>query len=634
MRRSHKQTRRRRIVVGIALAVVVAVVADLAYVGVGVAVRMRNVARSLTDARDELREGNVDDAEEALAAAAGDAQSAEGLLGHPTWKVIAALPLIADDTDAVAALVSAGRLVATAGDPALRAAEVLDVRGGGLGADVYRGGRIDLDLLAEATPLIEEARAILDDAAEIVGGLGDPLLPPLDDAVRDASERVDEAQSSAATATALLDVLPRLTGGDGTRRYLLAFQALGEARATGGVAGLYGLLEAKDGRITLGTIEPYSRLIFDPVSPDTVPRWYEKAYGLQGALDQWPQANLSPSFPVDARVMLEMYRKSFGEELDGVIAVDAVVLARLMESTGSISLPEFHRTVTAKNVIRLLSEDAYVDFATRKEQNEFLVALVRAFWDRIESGDLDFPALASGVGEMVESRHLLVYSVDEEDEDVLEELGTAGTLDGLGQNLQMVFHNNYGVNKVDYYLRRSVETEIEVAENGDLRVETAVRLRNGAPRGEESDLLGGKETRLTPGANRMTLNFVLPKGSKAGRFRVDGEEAVPAIQRDSGRPLVWDVLTIPPGKESVAKLVYEVPSGASMSGEGGSLSFTFVPQPALDVDAFELRVSAPGFVLSAAESDGADPVLHHSDEFLLNRELASETTVDLLLERS
>jgi hypothetical protein len=632
--RSHKQTRRRRLIVAVVAVVVAAMVADLAYVGVGVAVRMRNAARGFTEVRDELRAGRVADAEAALAAAAADAESAEGLLGHPTWKVVAALPLIGDDTDVVTALVAAGRLVADAGGPALEAAEVLDVRDGGLGADVYRGGRIDLDLLAEAAPLIDEARAMLDDAAEIVEDLGDPLLPPLDDAVTDASARVEEAQSSATKATALLDLLPRLTGGDGTRRYLLAFQALGEARGTGGVAGLYGVLKADDGRMKLGAIEPYSRLIFDPVSPATVPRWYVKAYGLQGALDQWPQANLSPSFPVDARVMLEMYRKSFRDELDGVIAVDAVVLAKLMESTGSISLPEFDRTVTAKNVIRLLSHDAYVDFATRKEQNEFLIALVRAFWDRIESGDLDFPALASGVGEMVQSRHLLVYSTDDEDEEVLEELGAAGALESLGQNLQMVFHNNYGVNKVDYYLRRAIQTEIEVASNGDLRVETSVRLRNRAPSGRESDLLGGKETRLAPGANRMTLNFVLPKGANAGRFLVDGEETVPAVQRDSGHPLVWDVLTIPPGGESIVKLVYEVPNGASIGADGGSMSFTFVPQAALDVDDFHLRVSAPGFALSTGESEGVDPGLRHRDEFLLNRQLSSDTTVDLLLERS
>lgn len=609
-RRPKKARRRgRRIAVWALGAVVVLFLCDLLYVGIVLRAQLTDAASHLDSLRTDLQAGRLAPARSALREAVSETDAADELLAHPALQVVAALPLVGGDADALQGIVAAARLVTDAAEPGLRAASLLDYKDGAIGSTVYEDGRINLDVLSETEPLLVQVEESLQDAEREVDEIGRAILPPIRTAVDDARDRVGEAASVATNAVSLLRTLPRLAGGNGERRYLLTFQALGEARATGGVAGLFGVLEARNGKIRLGRIDSYHR-IFADVSPNLVPSWYRKTYGVQGALDEWPQANLSPNFPVDARVWLEMYRQTYGDELDGVIAVDAVALSSLMEGTGPFEIDGHDRPITSDNVVDVLSHDAYLDYPTQRTQNKFFSAVIRTFWDRIEEGDVDVEALARGVGEAAGTRHLTVFVKDQTARAQLEELEADGSIEGFGPNLQAVFSNNYAINKVDYYLHREIDTKIEIGDGGDLRVTTEVTLRNDAPDGPRSNLLGGIENNLPPGTNRQTVNFLVPVNAKVGGLTVDGKRGGSIQYIDSKHPIVWDVVTIPPGEESVVSLVYVVNGGASLSADGAELSFTLLPQPMLNVDELTATVFAPGgYVLSGGDESEKDLVV-------------------------
>jgi hypothetical protein len=591
-----KKARRRgrRIVGAICFVLATLFVADLVYAGLALRGQLGEAADRLDEARGDLQAGRLESARSALDDASARTESAEDVLSQPALQILGALPLAGQEVDAIDGIVAVAQLVSDAGRPGLEAADLLEYHDGAVGSTVYENGRINLDLLAEVQPLLLEVEELLQQAAREAAEIARPILPPLRSALEDARTQVGDAASVASGGVSLLRALPRLAGASGDRKYLLAFQALGEARATGGVAGLFGVLGARDGKLRLGRIDSY-RTIFGHVSPKAVPSWYRQTYGIQGALDEWPQANLSPNFPVGARVMLEYYEETFGRRLDGVIAVDAVALAALMEGTGPFEVEGFDEKITSDNVVRILSEDAYVDFPTQRSQNEFLSALIRTFWDRIESGDVDVQALARGVGDAVGTQHLKIFVTDQKVRNELEELNADGSIERFGRNLQMVFTNNYGVNKVDYYLHRSIDTRVEVGQGGDVRVRTEVTLRNEAPDdGEPSDLLGGIENDLPPGTNRQTLSFLAPTGAKLGALRVDGKTGGSIVYTDSKHPVVWDVVTIPPGEKAVVSLVYVVKAGATLDEDGGTLSLTLLPQPMLNVDELTATVVAPG----------------------------------------
>jgi hypothetical protein len=621
-----KPPRLRRVLKWSLYLLLVLFVADLVYVGVGVRLRLTAAAEHLDQMRASLEAGLLPSAGADLRAADRETSDAMDLLGQPAFRILESIPVIREDAASIRGVALAASHVIDAGEPGLEAASLLDYRGGTIGRNLYDDGRINLELLAQAEPLLVRVEDSLDAAENELTPAETGLLPPVRSAVEEARGSVAEARSLASGAVSLLRVLPPLTGAQEPRRYLLAFQALGEARATGGVVGLFGVLEATDGQLRLKKVASYSEINFPELPASTVPNWYRKNYGVQGALRQWPQANLSPNFAIDSKVMLEMYESSSGEALDGVIAVDAVALADMMQGTGPFTIPGFDETITSDNVARILSQDAYTDFTTKETQNLFFAQLVETFWSRIESGSVDAEALARGVGDAVGSQHLKVYVAGGEDQATLDDLHATGSLERFGPNLQAVFHNNYGINKVDYFLHREMDSRIEIGAGGDLRVTTTVLLRNEAPEGPPSTLLGGIENDLVPGTNRMILNFLAPTGAKLGRIEIDGKSSGSITYSDSGHPTIWDVVTVPPGEESIAKLVYVVPGGAAIDEEGGRLSFSFLPQPTLNVDDFTMTLVVPsGYSVAGHE-------LSEGNELVLERQLEEPLTLDLEFE--
>src|SRR5918994_6691307 len=97
---------------------------------------------------------------------------------------------------------------------------------------------------------------------------------------------------------------------------------------------------------------------------------------------------------------------------------------------------------------------------------------------RHSSGDVD---LVTGVGAAASTSHLKVYSRDDATQDKLEELGVDGDFTDAGPNVQMVFTNNYGPTKLDYFLHRSIDTSIALQAQDEARIRTTVTLTNTAP---------------------------------------------------------------------------------------------------------------------------------------------------------
>ena len=174
-----------------------------------------------------------------------------------------------------------------------------------------------------------------------------------------------------------------MLGGGGERRYLLSFQAPGEARGTGGLAGLVGVLETNPGRLELGDVLPYQDLGPSRIRNVEAPDWFEASYGPQQALTEWPQANVSPNHPVVADVLLDMYEAARGERLDGVLTMDPITLAYLMEGIGSIETRRPEMVLDSSNAADVLLHDSYTDFETPEEQNFFLGEVVDGFWSRL-----------------------------------------------------------------------------------------------------------------------------------------------------------------------------------------------------------------------------------------------------------
>lgn len=596
-RRRRRPRARKVIKRSVAALVVIALLlfaADLAYSGAGAYSALKSLRSHLASARSQFRTGHLDEARAFLRTGGTDAAKALRMTRRPAMSAVGAIPALGDDVESIRAIALAGELAAEAGKGALTAAERIGFLGRGIPSSLYSDGRVDFATLDAATPGISRAQTLLDDAASVLRAAPGPTLGVVNDALTKATDQVESAANSAKAGSALVSLLPGLLGKDSPRTYLLAFQALGEARGTGGVIGLYGLLHASDGSMRLGHIAPFTDFQQAPLEASVAaPKWFSKNYGPQFATKQWQQANLSPNFPAVAQVLLNQYEAGTGKSLDGVIAMDPITLQDLMTATGPLRDPDTGAALQPDDVATALMKSSYLRFPNHDDQNAYLTALVQQFWKKIKDGDLSGPALLRGIETAVTSQHLKIYSGKADEQSQLATLNADGSYEQDGPNVQLVYTNNYSSNKVDYFMHRKIDTVVKLTDTGQADVETTVHLDNRAPAGPASALLGLASNDVPPGTNRSLLNYLLPENADLAKIKVDGQTATPFTYHDDTHLVAWHQLTLPPGSSSVASVTYSVPGAASISSDDGSFSFTLFPQATVRPDAYSFELDPP-----------------------------------------
>jgi hypothetical protein len=271
--------------------------------------------------------------------------------------------------------------------------------------------------------------------------------------------------------------------------------------------------------------------------------------------------------------------------------MDPITLAGFMEATGPIADPISGDLITSAEIGDVLLRDSYVRFPDPAAQDAFLGDLVRSFWDRVQNGEVG-PEVATAVGAAVRTGHLKVYSGDPEEQAAMVSLHADGNYASWGPAAQLVFNENYAVNKVDYYLHRTVDTRVELHPEGGATFTTSVAVENHAPSTPPSLLIGEEEGVVPPGTNRMVLAVALPSGAEADRTESDGETLTPFTYKDSGHTVMWDLVTVPPGETAHVIFVYSL-RGPPLRG-GGELTMTLVPQTTVNPDRFSFELIPAG----------------------------------------
>jgi hypothetical protein len=267
--------------------------------------------------------------------------------------------------------------------------------------------------------------------------------------------------------------------------------------------------------------------------------------------------------------------------------MDPFALADMMKATGPLKTTR--GTVASKDVAGLLLRDSYE--LPQGQQNKLIASLIEAFWKAIDEG-ANPPALVAGLSDAVATQHLKLYSTDSTAASSLHELDADGDFRAYGPNVQMIYHNNLGANKVDYYLERFLGTRVELQSDGSARVRVNISWHNRAPSGPPSILLGDETTAARPGHDNMLVDFLLPKHSRVRAFSIDRFDESPIKGADSGFPRFWTTHFLSPGESSKAIMSYTVPRAVDLGGEA-PFQFALFPQVSVNPDLYSLDVVAP-----------------------------------------
>lgn len=315
-----------------------------------------------------------------------------------------------------------------------------------------------------------------------------------------------------------VDALPAILGFEGKRIYLVLFQNNMELRPGGGFIGSYGLLMLDQGRVKEFSVHD----VYDADGKLTV--HVEPPYGLRRYLgaSHWflRDSNFAIDFPQNAEQAKTFLQLETGQSVDGVIAVDTSFLQNVLLATGPVTVPDYKEVVTAENFYLRTQTHAEKDFFPGSTQKkDFLKALLRAMQEKIASKeDVNFQIFISRIGESIYQKHVLFAFSDTATQQLFSVNNLSSSLwdaRGQGENTYLdflgVIDANVGINKTNYYLKRTIDQKVTWDKDGKLTTSVTVAYTNTSK----------KESQFG-GDYKNYVRFVLPANVQLQEVVVNG----------------------------------------------------------------------------------------------------------------
>lgn len=423
----------------------------------------------------------ANDASRAMDAVAANTARARQLTSDPLWRVTGALPKAGCPLRSTAALSAVADSVtrdvvgplAAIGPAALPSTSADGVR---LNVHALQAAAPQLRSALNRVPGLTATVTAVSTCGSVGGQLGLPA------ARTELLAQLSRLQASAGSVAVASRILPDMLGAKGPRRYLLVVQNDAESRATGGILGAVGVLSARDGHLSLGSIVGNSAVprlpsgFSMPLADDVRTR-----YARNGLIRYWQDANLTPDFPTAARIYAAMWEASTQQTVDGVLALDPATLGYLVSGTGPVRMPD-GRAVSGPELVPLLQSQLYAQISDDAARDRYFAAAGGAIYSQILSGQSSSMRLLPALARSVREGRLLLWSADSREQLSLVGTQLAGAVPTARGPYLAVVTQNAASGKLDYYLHRKTQYSAQQLPDGSGTAAVTVRLTNRAPR--------------------------------------------------------------------------------------------------------------------------------------------------------
>src|SRR3954451_14624325 len=236
----------RRLVIGVLVAAVIAVIGYLAVTALLARRELSNAKSALSIVKSRLLAGDRVGAQSQLVVADRDADAAAGHTGGIVWRAASAVPFLGSPLDTVRGIALTAHDLTSTTLP-----QLVDVASS-LSPDRLRiaPDQIDVRRLRTAAPTLADVERQTAAATKRADDLPHGTwLPAADKARQEFADLIGGLHSTVARASQAAKLLPSMLGADGTRRYLLVIQTNAESRGLGGLPGVFAVVRAKNGKV-------------------------------------------------------------------------------------------------------------------------------------------------------------------------------------------------------------------------------------------------------------------------------------------------------------------------------------------------------------------------------------------------
>ena len=332
------------------------------------------------------------------------------------------------------------------------------------------------------------------------------------------------------------------------------------------------ILKTDDGQIALG--EQSSASALGAFKPSIVVDPEQTALYTARLGTQMQNVNLTPDFPTAASTAKQMWERRHEEQVvDGVIALDPVVLSNLLEATGPVVLtdPQILRLIegtslpsslTHDNVVSTLLSDVYRTIEDPAAQDAYFSAVAGQVFAAFTGGKSNSTELINALTSSAQERRLYLWSSRPEEQSIIATTALAGSVVGTptaGASFGVYLNDGTGA-KMDYYASRTAQLLQTCQADGYSRYTVRITATNNAPSDAATRLpayvTGSGVYGVEPGHIRTNYVFYGPAQAFAETASVNGQPVPIGAGKHGQRPVGTVTLELAPGETAELDLVF------------------------------------------------------------------------------
>lgn len=454
----------------------------------------------------------------------------DGLL----WTLASCAPVYGGDVKSARVLVSA---LCDVSDSAL--VPLADSLSSATPGKLFADGVINVSVLQAVADSLADAAPVITGSNESVQGIGNMKLAQLQDYVDKAKSAFSTLSSAVDAADEVAPLLPGIFGADGqTRNYLVVAENNVEIRANGGYGGAQGIISVTDGVMTINDFQPKISMGIENALPvtDEEEALFNYATGEMG--DDSGDALFTPDFPRAASLISQMWEITYGDHVDGVVALDPVFLQYLLCVVGGTTLPD-GSTMDGTNAAKVLMHDVYWNYDDTDIQDAMFSAAASAAFDKVLGGlgGADLKTLLSAVTKGFDEGRFIAWMENADEEALVKKMGIDASLpdasDTSAAPVAGVYVNNIRGSKMDWFLDKSVSLGTAAKNaDGSTSYPVSVTLSSALDPAEEDSLpwyvTGVPKGQPDWNVERLAVLLYAPAGGSITGLKTSGDLA-PAI---------------------------------------------------------------------------------------------------------
>ena len=546
------------------------------------------IRQHLLEAKNNLEVGDFNKSEESIQKAQGSIDSFQNVLSGA--QIVSRIPGVSEYYKKIGEIVNLaeegvdGVSYATSGSKSLfETTKIISGESRDDPREYYQSAQKDLDF---ASDKLSKVQAGLENP-ELKQGMPTVIAGRIDD----LKNRVEYYQSLVEQTKSASEIMPKITGLEGKKSYLVLIQNNLELRPTGGFIGSYAKLDFDNGRLTDIKVDDIYNLdgaLKDVIAP---PAELKSDLGVERLYLR--DSNFEPDFPTAARQASFFYKKEAGETVHGVIALDLKASGNLLDAIGGLDLPEYGESVNGANLFERIVSHAEVGFFPGSQaKKNYLTSLQNQMFNKIfYLSKQNWPGIIQALGKSLEQKHMLVYLEDPSLFSYLASSNWSGVFPREGEKREgetndflAVIESNMGANKANYYLERKYNLNVVFSKEGKVGHELKITYKNTSP-----------GNAFPAGRYKNRVKIYTPLGSKLNRAMLGETDITSSFTSfsDYGRTGFSALIEIQAREQKQLVLDYELADALNFKGDKVDYKLEVFKQPGTMADPYDFVLNYP-----------------------------------------